>query len=62
MYNSKTAKPPYYKQHILTYVQLEKAVVRLLADTRMGNCTKQQHVQRMFAQYKNNTLKGDTTC
>ena len=54
---SKTAKPPYYKQHIVTYAQLEKAVVRLLADTRMGNCTKQQHVQRMFAQYKNNTIK-----
>ena len=56
-YNKAVAKPPYYKQQIVTYAQLEKTIVRLLADTRMGDCTKQQHVQRMFAQYKHNTIK-----
>ena len=59
-YNKAVAKPPYYKQQIVTYAQLEKTIVRLLADTRMGCTTKQQHVQRMFTQYKNN--KGATTC
>ena len=44
-YNKAVAKPPYYKQQILTYAQLEKTIVRLLADTRMGCTTKQQHVQ-----------------
>lgn len=56
-YNKAVAKPAYYKLPIQTYAQLEKTIVRLLADTRMGCTTKQQHVQRMFTQYKNNTLK-----
>lgn len=55
-YNKAVAKPAYYKLPIQTYAQLEKTIVRLLADTRMGCTTKQQHVQRMFAQYKNNTF------
>jgi hypothetical protein len=56
MYNSKTAKPVYYKLPIKTYAQLEKTIVRLQADTRMCYTTKQQHIKSMFAQYKNNTF------
>ena len=52
MFNVKTATPPYYKQHITSYAQLEKACLRIQADTRMCCTTKQQHIKRMFAQYK----------
>ena len=52
MYNSKTAKPVYYKQNITSYAQLEKTIVRLQADERMCYTTKQQHIKSMFAQYK----------
>ena len=52
MYNSKTAKPVYYKQNITSYAQLEKACLRLQYDTRMCYTTKQQHIKSMFAQYK----------
>ena len=44
--------PPYYKLPIQSYAQLEKAIVRLQADTRMCYTTKQQHIKSMFAQYK----------
>lgn len=52
MFNIKTATPPYYKQNITSYAQLEKACLRLQADVRMCYTTKQQHIKRMFAQYK----------
>tara|TARA_B100001094_G_scaffold193559_1_gene187477 strand:- start:359 stop:535 length:177 start_codon:yes stop_codon:yes gene_type:complete len=56
MYNSKTAKPIYYKLPIQTFAQLEKTVVRLQHDTRMGYEAKAKLIAQLFAQYKSNTF------
>ena len=54
MFNIETyaRTPPYYLLPIQSYAQLEKACLRLQADTRMCYTTKQQHIKSMFAQYK----------
>ena len=54
-YNSKTAKPAYYKQPVTTFPQLQKNIIRLLYDTRMYESKKAQYITLMFESYKDNT-------
>jgi len=51
-YNSKVAKPAYYKQPVNTFAQLQKNILRLQYDTRMGSCTKAKVIALMFESYK----------
>lgn len=51
-YNSTNAKPAYYKQPVTTFPQLQKNIVRLQYDTRMGASTKAQVIENMFNSYK----------
>ena len=54
-YNSKTAKPVYYKQPVTTFAQLQKNIIRLLYDTRMDGSTKEKYITLMFESYLDNT-------
>jgi len=56
-YNSKTAKPAYYKQPVTTLPQLQKNIIRLQYDTRMDGSTKEKYVRLMFESYVDNTHK-----
>ena len=47
-YNAQNAKPAYYKQQVTTFAQLQKNCMRLVADSRQGNCTKAQNIEKMF--------------
>ena len=51
-YNSKIAKPVYYKQPVNTFAQLQKNILRLQHDTRMCGTTKAQYIILMFESYK----------
>lgn len=51
-YNSKVAKPVYYKQPVNTFAQLQKNILRLQHDTRMCGTTKAQYIILMFESYK----------
>jgi len=51
-YNAQNAKPAYYKQPVKTFAQLQKNIIRLQMDMRMGSCTKQKVIARMFESYK----------
>ena len=51
-YNAKVAKPAYYKQPVKTFAQLQKNIIRLQMDMRMGSCTKQKVIASMFNSYK----------
>jgi hypothetical protein len=51
-YNSKVAKPVYYKQPVNTFAQLQKNILRLQHDTRMCGTTKAQYIVLMFESYK----------
>jgi len=55
-YNSKTAKPVYYKQPVKTFTQLQKNIIRLQYDTRMDGTTKEKYITLMFESYKDNTF------
>ena len=50
-----TNKAYYYKQEITTLKQLEKNCKRIIENYNMATTTKQQHVEKMFASYKNNS-------
>ena len=50
-----TNKKYYYKQEITTLKQLEKNCKRIIENYNMATTTKQQHVEKMFASYKNNS-------
>jgi len=54
-YNSTVAKPPYYKQPVTTFPQLQKNIIRLQYDTRMDGSTKEKYVRLMFESYQDNT-------
>lgn len=54
-YNSKTAKPAYYKQPVTTFPQLQKNIIRLQYDTRMDGTTKEKYITLMFESYLDNT-------
>jgi hypothetical protein len=51
-YNAQNAKPAYYKQPVKTFPQLQKNIIRLQYDTRMGSCTKAKVIALMFESYK----------
>ena len=50
-----TNKKYYYKAEITTLKQLEKNCKRIIANYNMATITKQQHIEKMFASYKNNS-------
>ena len=50
-----TNKKYYYRQEIITLKQLEKNCKRIIENYSMATTTKQQHVEKMFASYKNNS-------
>ena len=50
-----TNKAYYYKQEITTLKQLEKNCKRIIENYSMATTTKQQHIEKMFASYKNNS-------
>jgi len=54
-YNSKVAKPVYYKQPVTTIAQLQRNIIRLQYDTRMDGSTKEKYVRLMFESYLDNT-------
>ena len=49
-----TNKKYYYKQEITSLKQLEKNCKRIIENCSMATITKQQHIEKMFASYKNN--------
>ena len=49
-----TNKKYYYKQEITSLKQLEKNCKRIIENYSMATTTKQQHIEKMFASYKNN--------
>ena len=51
-YNSKTAKPVYYKQPVNTFTQLQKNIIRLQFDMRTSGETKAKIIEKMFNSYK----------
>ena len=51
-YNAQNAKPAYYKQPVKTFAQLQKNCMRLVNDSRQGNCTKALNIEKMFNSYK----------
>jgi len=50
-YNSKVARPVYYKQPVANIQQLFDNIVRLQYDTRMDGSTKAQYIENMFNSY-----------
>ena len=50
-----TNKAYYYKAEITSLKQLEKNCKRIIENYNMATTTKQQHVEKMFASYKNNS-------
>jgi hypothetical protein len=50
-YNSKVAKPVYYKQSVTNIQQLFDNIIRLQYDTRMDGSTKAQYIENMFNSY-----------
>lgn len=50
-----TNKAYYYKAEITTLKQLEKNCKRIVTNLNMANCTKQQHIENMFASYIKNS-------
>ena len=50
-YNSKTAKPVYYKQNVTNIQQLFDNIIRLQYDSRMDGSTKAQYIENMFNSY-----------
>ena len=54
-YNSKVAKPVYYKQNVTNIQQLFDNIVRLQYDTRMDGSTKEKYITLMFESYRDNT-------
>ena len=54
-YNSKVAKPVYYKQPVANIQQLFDRIVRLQYDTRMDGSTKEKYIRLMFESYVDNT-------
>ena len=50
-----TNKAYYYKAEITSLKQLEKNCKRIIENYSMATTTKQQHIEKMFASYKNNT-------
>ena len=53
-YNSKVAKPVYYKQPVTTIAQLQQNIIRMQYDTRMDGSTKEKYVRLMFESYVDN--------
>ena len=50
-YNSKVARPVYYKQPVTNIQQLFDNIIRLQYDTRMDGRTKAQYIENMFNSY-----------
>ena len=50
-YNSKNAKPVYYKQNVTTFVQLFNNIIRLQYDSRISGSTAAQYIENMFNSY-----------
>ena len=50
-YNSKTAKPVYYKQNITNFKQLFDSIIRLQFDMRTSGETKANIIEKMFNSY-----------
>ena len=50
-----TNKAYYYKAEITSLKQLEKNCKRIVTNLNMANCTKQQHIENMFASYIKNS-------
>ena len=50
-YNSKNAKPVYYKQNVTTFVQLFNNIIRLQYDSRISGSTAAQYIENMFNRY-----------
>ena len=50
-----TNKAYYYNAEITSLKQLEKNCKRIITNLNMANCTKQQHIENMFASYIKNS-------
>ena len=50
-YNSKVAKPVYYKQPVTNIQQLFDNIIRLQYDSRMDGRTRAQYIENMFNSY-----------
>ena len=50
-YNSKVAKPVYYKQNVTNFTQLFNNVIRLQYDSRISGSTAAQYIENMFNSY-----------
>ena len=50
-YNSKNAKPVYYKQPVTNFTQLFNNVIRLQYDSRISSSTAAQYIENMFNSY-----------
>ena len=50
-YNSKVAKPVYYKQPVTNFTQLFNNVIRLQYDSRISGSTAAQYIENMFNSY-----------
>ena len=50
-YNSKVARPVYYKQPVTNIQQLFDRIVRLQYDSRMDGHTRAQYIENMFNSY-----------
>ena len=50
-YNSKNAKPVYYKQPVTNFTQLFNNIIRLQYDSRINDSTAAQYIENMFNSY-----------
>ena len=50
-YNSRVARPVYYKQPVTNIQQLIDRIIRLQHDSRMDGHTKAQYIENMFNSY-----------